>query len=83
MLPTADISTVPKGASMEDKMDIVLSLLFKQSKQLSLYEEKISALEMENKKLNTSVNTLNRSPLIILFLSPDYLITFRYFTLKK
>jgi hypothetical protein len=60
MLSPADLSTVPEGASMEDKMDIVLSLLLKQAKQLSIYENKINALETENKKLNSNINTLNR-----------------------
>jgi hypothetical protein len=51
---------IPEGASLEDKVDIVLSLLIKQSKQLSIYEEKISSLEKENKSLRSSVNTLSK-----------------------
>ncbi len=36
MLP-ADLTTIPEGASLNDKMDLVLSLLIKQSKQLKNY----------------------------------------------
>jgi hypothetical protein len=60
MLPLADISTIPEGATLDDKMDLVLSLLFKQSKQLTLFEQKISLLENENKSLRSAVNLLNR-----------------------
>jgi hypothetical protein len=60
MLPLADITTIPEGASLDDKMDIVLSLLLKQTKQLTLYEEKITSLEKENKSLRSSVNVLSK-----------------------
>jgi hypothetical protein len=59
MIP-AVISTIPEGATLEDKMDIVLQLLIRQSRQLTIYEEKISALENANKKLSSTVNSLNR-----------------------
>jgi hypothetical protein len=60
MLPSVDISTIPEGATLDDKMDMVLSLLLKQTKQLSVYEEKISSLEAENKSLRSTVNTLSK-----------------------
>jgi hypothetical protein len=60
MLPPTDISSIPEGATQDDKMDMVLSLLLKPSKQLSAYKEKISSLEVENNTLRTSVNVLTR-----------------------
>lgn len=60
MLPAMDISTIPEGATLEDKMDIVIQLLLKQSRQLTLYEEKITTLEKDNKKLSATVTSLNR-----------------------
>jgi hypothetical protein len=60
MLPINNISTVPEGAFLEDKMDLVLSLLLKQLKQLSVFEEKINSLEKENKSLHSIVSNLSR-----------------------
>jgi hypothetical protein len=60
MLPPTDISSNPKGATLDGKMDTVLSPLLKQSKQLSAYEEKISSLEVEIKNLRSAVNVLTR-----------------------
>ncbi len=46
-------------------MDIVLSLLFRQSKQLTLYEEKITSLEKENKSLRSAVSSLSKEVLTL------------------
>jgi hypothetical protein len=60
VLPIDNISTVPEGAFLEDKMDLVLSLLLKQLKQLSVFEEKINSLEKENKSFHSIVSNLSR-----------------------
>jgi cell shape-determining protein MreC len=52
MFPPTDIST--------NKMDIVLTLLLRESKQLTMYEDKITSLEKENKSLRSSVNLLSK-----------------------
>jgi hypothetical protein len=49
MLPPADILANPEGTILDNKMDFVLSLLFKQTKQLTLCKEKKATRENNHK----------------------------------
>jgi hypothetical protein len=51
---------VPANASLEDKVDIVLDLLVKQSVLLTKSWQKIEELEKENATMRTTISTLSR-----------------------
>jgi hypothetical protein len=51
---------VPANASLEDKVDIMLELLVKQSTLLTKSQQKIEELEKENSTMRTTINTLSR-----------------------
>jgi hypothetical protein len=54
------VLTVPPNATVDEKLDVVLSLLVKQSNTLSQCEEKITELQSTNKTLLSSIGTLNK-----------------------
>jgi hypothetical protein len=51
---------VPANASLEDKVDIMLELLVKQSTLLTKSQQKIEELEKENSTKRTTISTLSR-----------------------
>jgi hypothetical protein len=55
-----EVLTVPPNATVDEKLDIVLSLLVQQSKMLRQNQEKITALEACNKSMLSSIVTLNK-----------------------
>lgn len=55
-----DALTVPPNATVDEKLDMVLSMLVQQSKLLQQYQEKITVLESDNKAMLSSIGNLNK-----------------------